>query len=117
MTTDTPTDVDTSATETDQLTVEEAADTVDQADLGEDDGAGSHERMFGQRRLRSEDPPLLGEAVAGRQGQVGHGDGDRLPPHRGLRHDRTALVTGATPQLAPQSDPLYRTDRPSHQET
>lgn len=59
MSTDTPTDVDTSATETDQLTVEEAADTVDQADLGEDDGAGTKERMFGQRRLRSEDPPLL----------------------------------------------------------
>ena len=59
MSTDTPTDVDTSATETDQLTVEEAADTVDQADLGEDGGAGTKERMFGQRRLRSEDPPLL----------------------------------------------------------
>lgn len=42
------------STATDELTVEEAADTVDQAE-----GSGTQERMFGQRRLRSEDPPLL----------------------------------------------------------
>ena len=46
------------ATGTDELTVTEAADTVDQAGL-EATGNGDAERMFGQRRLRREDPPLL----------------------------------------------------------
>ena len=46
------------ATGTDELTVTEAADTVDQAGL-EETGNSDAERMFGQRRLRREDPPLL----------------------------------------------------------
>ena len=44
MSTDPPPDVDPSATETDQVTVEEPADTVDQADLGED-GQGLPDRL------------------------------------------------------------------------